>query len=137
MQGVKSFGEIVNNHNHTNLEYIVIIWENFISIVHRPFAKKLHTLKRTMIGQIPDYLLIYLQFTWGSFLDQRDLMLISRVRGSLPQELHSRSPFLGLDLLQLGARGDIILIEILQRLSLLQQGTQFGGAGGCQCFSLR
>ena len=69
------------------------------------------------------YLPIFLEFTWGSFLSQRDLMLISRVRGSLPQELHSRSPFLGLDLLKLGARGDIILIEILQRLSLLQQGT--------------
>ena len=56
-EGVKSFGEIVNNHNHTNLEYIVIIWENFISIVHRPFAKKLHTLERTMIGY--RYLIIF------------------------------------------------------------------------------
>ena len=46
--GVKTFGEIVNNHNLTNLEYIVIIWENFVSIVQRPFAKKLHTLKRIM-----------------------------------------------------------------------------------------
>ena len=50
--GVKSFGEIVNNHNLTNLEHIVIIWENFIIIVHWSFAKKLHALKRIMPGLV-------------------------------------------------------------------------------------
>ena len=73
--------------------------------------------------RFPGYLLIYqTTFTWGSFLNQRDVVML-KVRSSLSQELHSRSPFLRLDLLKLGARRKFsILTEILESLSLLEQG---------------